>query len=111
MERTLVNSGDLYQLSEELDWQVCSTGQLGDQWYLEDFDPIMDIPNQRYFTGGYSGDVTEASFNDLVQFVVDHHLVLKPEKIFSWEEVPLAHQYLESSHSFGKIIILLAKKA
>ena len=23
MERTLVNSGDLYQLSEELDWQVC----------------------------------------------------------------------------------------
>ena len=22
MERTLVNSGDLYQLSEELDWQV-----------------------------------------------------------------------------------------
>ena len=23
MERTLVNSGYLYQLSEELDWQVC----------------------------------------------------------------------------------------
>ena len=23
MGRTLVNSGDLYQLSEELDWQVC----------------------------------------------------------------------------------------
>ena len=23
MERTMVNSGDLYQLSEELDWQVC----------------------------------------------------------------------------------------
>ena len=23
MERTLVNSGDFYQLSEELDWQAC----------------------------------------------------------------------------------------
>ncbi|MGO4955537.1 hypothetical protein, partial [Ligilactobacillus ruminis] len=56
MERTLVNSGDLYQLSEELDWQVCRVPR------IPNFKPVKkrsfrlswgsSIPN--YFHGKQS---------------------------------------------------------
>ena len=33
---------------------VCSTGQLGGEWYLNGFDPIMDLPANGYLTGFYN---------------------------------------------------------
>lgn len=33
---------------------ICSTGQLGNQWYLEEFDPIVDIAANSYLTSFYS---------------------------------------------------------
>jgi hypothetical protein len=38
-----------------------STGELGGQWTIDQFDPIMDIPNDRYLTGFSSGEVTGAA--------------------------------------------------
>ncbi|WP_373635860.1 zinc-binding dehydrogenase [Listeria ivanovii] len=32
---------------------------------------------------------------------------MKPEKIFKLDEIQEAHEYLQSKHSFGKIIVLV----
>jgi len=41
---------------------VCSTGQLGHKWYLEEFDPIMELKNNVYLTTFYSGNVPQRAF-------------------------------------------------
>lgn len=44
---------------------LCQVGLLGGQWYVEDFDPIMDIPDQTYLSSFYSGNVTQQSLQAL----------------------------------------------
>lgn len=84
---------------------VCSTGQLGGKWFLEEFDPIMDT-NGGYLTGFYSGDVTSQKLNQLLAYIEEFQVMIQPEKVFPLSDVRLAHEYLESQKSFGKTIIL-----
>lgn len=85
---------------------VCSTGQLGGQWFLEEFDPIMDIKANSYLTSFYSNNVDETKLNQLLEFIDENKTIVKPEKVFELKEISKAHEYLESSRSFGKVIIL-----
>jgi NADPH2:quinone reductase len=85
---------------------VCSTGQLGNQWYLEHFDPIMDIVANGYLTSFYSGNVNQRKIDDLLRYVEQYDVQVKPEKIYSLSEVPEAHRYLASHNSLGKVIVL-----
>lgn len=85
---------------------VCSTGQLGGQWFLEEFDPIMDIKSNSYLTSFYSNNVDGTKLNQLLEFIDDNKTIVKPEKVFELKEISKAHEYLESSRSFGKVIIL-----
>lgn len=85
---------------------VCSTGQLGGQWFLEEFDPIMDIKANSYLTSFYSNNVDGTKLNQLLEFIDDYKTIVKPEKVFELKEISKAHEYLESSRSFGKVIIL-----
>lgn len=85
---------------------VCSTGQLGGQWYLEKFDPIMDIAPGAYLTGFYSGNVDQQKLDAMLGYVAKYHVAVKPAKVFSLKEVPDAHRYLASHGSLGKVIVL-----
>lgn len=85
---------------------ICSTGQLGNQWYLPKFDPIEDIAPNAYLTSFASANVDGAKLNRLLDFIEHYHIEVKPEKIFKLKDVPKAHEYLESSHGFGKVIVL-----
>lgn len=85
---------------------VCSTGELGNQWYLEKFDPIMDIAPNGYLTSFYSGNVDQQKLNHLLSYIEKYHVTVKPAKIYSLAEVAQAHEYLESHHAFGKVIVL-----
>lgn len=85
---------------------VCSTGQLGNQWYLEQFDPIMDIAPNGYLTSFYSGNVDQQKLNDLLSYIEKYQVSVKPAKIYSLSEVAQAHRYLESQHALGKVIVL-----
>lgn len=85
---------------------VCSTGQLGGQWFLENFDPITDIKANSYLTGFYSDNVDGSKLSELFEFIETNKLTVKPEKVFELKDISKAHEYLESSHSFGKVIIL-----
>lgn len=85
---------------------VCSTGQLGNQWYLPKFDPIMDLAPNAYLTSFYSGNVDNEKLNAMLKLIEEKHVTVKPTKIFSLAEVPQAHAFLESKQSFGKVIVL-----
>lgn len=87
---------------------VCSTGQLGGEWYLNGFDPIMDLPANGYLTSFYSGNVNSERIQEMLDYIADFHVKAGPEKVFSLSEVPEAHRYLESSRSFGKTVVVIA---
>lgn len=85
---------------------VCSTGQLGNQWYLKDFDPIMDIAPNGYLTSFYSGNVDNIKINQMLNYVEKYHVDVKPKKVFDLKHVADAHRYLEGLNSFGKVVIV-----
>ena len=85
---------------------ICATGILGNQWTLPDFDPIGELAPNSYLTSFQSGNVSASLLNEMLQFIVDHNIDIKPEKVFDLQHVPDAHRYLESGHSFGKVVIV-----
>lgn len=84
---------------------VSSTGELGGIWSVKDFDPIMMIPNNRYLTSFQSGDVKLTWIQDLLNIIEEKHVDVSPSKIYSLPQVDLAHAYLESGQSIGKVVV------
>lgn len=84
---------------------ICSTGQLGGQWFLDTFDPILDT-NNGYLTGFYSGNVNEQELADLFEYLARYQVTIKPEKIYRLNDVSRAHRYLETTLALGKVIVL-----
>lgn len=88
---------------------VCSCGQLGRKWFLENFDPIMNLYSNKYLSTAYSGDVSEKKVQDLFSYIEENQVDVKPENIFELETVWKAHKLMESDKSFGKNIVLLGE--
>lgn len=85
---------------------VCSTGELGNQWYLDGFDPIADLAPNSQLTSFSSGNVTEEKLNQLFATIEEKKIDVQPAKVYRLDQVPDAHRYLESHHSLGKVIVL-----
>lgn len=83
---------------------VCSAGQLGEQWFLEDFDPIMELNNDIYLTTFYSGIVDSLRLDEMLNFVNKYNIVASPSKIFRLNEIQEAHRYIEIEKGFGKVV-------
>ncbi|ASK26401.1 quinone oxidoreductase [Neisseria chenwenguii] len=87
---------------------VCATGQLGGKWFLEDFDPIVELKNDSYLTAFYSGLVSEARIRRLFDYIETYRVDVKPEKVFTLEQVAEAHRFVESREGFGKAVVLVS---
>ena len=85
---------------------ICVTGLLGGKWTLDDFDPLEDLPANGYLTAFHSGNVTERSLQEMLDYVKEHRVDCSPEKVFDLSEMAKAHEYLGSSHSFGKVVVM-----
>lgn len=85
---------------------ICNTGELGGQWYLQEFDPIEALAPDSYLTSFYSGNVNRQRLNELFQYVEKYHILVKPVKVFQLNQLREAHEYLESQRGFGKVIVL-----
>ena len=86
---------------------VSSTGELGGQWDLTDFEPISAIPNNCYLTSFYSGDVQTEVLQALLDLIQAQHVDLAPAKVFSLATVAMAHREIEGKHSFGKLVVVI----
>lgn len=86
---------------------VCSAGQLGEQWFLEEFDPIMELSNDIYLTTFYSGIVDSLRLNEMFRFIEKYNVVIIPSNVFSLNEIQEAHQYIESKKGIGKVVCVV----
>ena len=85
---------------------LCSTGQLGGKWYLEDFDPIVDLAEDAYLTSFYSGNVSEARLREMFDYIEQYAVPVRPARVFSLVETAEAHRWLEGRHGFGKAVVI-----
>lgn len=86
---------------------LSATGELGGVWTIDALDPIIDIPNNRYLTGFYSGDVSSSKMQEMLAFIEKYHIDVTPARVFNLAQIQAAHQYLQSQHSFGKVVVTL----
>ena len=85
---------------------ICSCGQLGGKWYLETFDPIMELENNVYLTTFYSGNISQKKLQELLTYIETEQVPISPERVFDLDNIQAAHDYLESDVAFGKVIVL-----
>ncbi|KRM11900.1 zinc-binding dehydrogenase [Paucilactobacillus suebicus] len=85
---------------------VNMTGELGDKWTVDDFDPVYDVPNYAYLTGFQSGLTSTEELQEMIDLIEKNHIDVKPEKVFKLAETAKAHEYLEGQQSFGKVVVM-----
>lgn len=85
---------------------VCNTGELGGQWYMDGFDPIADIHEGAYLTSLSSGEVTSEKLNEMLDYIRHYKVEVAPTKVYKLNQVKEAHEYLESSHNLGKVVVV-----
>ena len=85
---------------------VCNTGQLGNIWYVNDFDPIIELKNNSYLTAFYSGNVSQAKLDAMFDYIRQFNVKIFIERVFALEQVPEAHRFLQSADGFGKVVIM-----
>ena len=85
---------------------VCNTGQLGNIWYVNDFDPIIELKNNSYLTAFYSGNVSQAKLEAMFDYIRQFNVKILIERVFTLEQVPKAHCFLQSADGFGKVVVV-----
>ena len=85
---------------------VCNTGQLGNIWYVNDFDPIMELKNNSYLTAFYSGNVSQAKLDAMFDYIRQFNVKILIERVFTLEQVPEAHRFLQSTDGFGQVVVV-----
>ncbi len=84
---------------------VCMTGCLGG-WIIEDFEPLADIISESYLTSFDSTNVNKDTIKEMFEFIEKYNIKPYISKIFTLDEISLAHKYLESNSANGKVIIM-----
>ena len=85
---------------------VCNTGQLGNIWYVNDFDPIIELKNNSYLTAFYSDNVSQAKLDAMFDYIRQFNVKILIERVFTLEQVPEAHRFLQSADGFGKVVVM-----
>ena len=84
---------------------VCNTGQLGNVWGVDDFDSIVELKNNSYLTAFYSGNVSQAKLDAMFDYIRRFDVKILIERVFTLEQVPEAHRFLQSADGFGKVVV------
>ena len=85
---------------------VCNTGQLGNIWYVNDFDPIIELKNNSYLTAFYLGNVSQTKLDEMFDYIRQFDVKILIERMFTLEQVPEAHRFLQSADGFGKVVVM-----
>ena len=86
----------------------CNTGILGGLEYIQEFDAIKTIPNNRYLTSFFSNYPTQETIDNLFKFIVEHDITPNIAATFTnLEDIGKAHELMESNKTNGKIIFRL----
>jgi len=84
---------------------ICSAGVLGEKGFLNNFDPIKDIPSGVYLTGFFSNYPSQKKIDDIFDYINKHKLRPLISDIFSLDEIGKAHSLMENNAVNGKVIV------
>jgi len=86
---------------------VCMTGILGNQWTMNDFSPMGDIPSLGRLTVymGESKNLSKELLQDFIDEVAKGSVKLNIDRTFELDEVSQAHRYMEDNLAKGKIVV------
>ena len=65
---------------------------------------LVELPANGYLTSFYSGNVDEGRLQEMLDYVEEYDIDVRPERVFTLGQIPEAHAYLDSSKSFGKVV-------
>ena len=86
---------------------VCMTGILGNSWQFEHFAPMDDIPHTvrlTVYTGG-AEDLDLEAFQRFLRDVETGEAEVNIDRVFGFDEVVTAHEYMESNQAKGKLVV------
>lgn len=85
---------------------VCMTGILGNQWVMDRFEPMVDIPTGVFLTTFTSTPVKERLLTHLFDHIKKHRIKVPIAKVFSLDQIGEAHRFMESDSANGKIVVM-----
>lgn len=86
---------------------VCMTGILGNEWTMNEFTPMGDIPSLGRLTVymGESKNLSKELLQEFIDEVEKGIIKLNIDKVFRLEEVAKAHEYMEENKAKGKLVV------
>ncbi|MHA4736813.1 zinc-binding alcohol dehydrogenase family protein [Dyadobacter sp. MSC1_007] len=86
----------------------CMTGMLSESWSIPDFAPMEFIPATVRLTIYDSGQITSAAedFQEFIDSVEAGEIILPISKTFHLDQIVEAHEFMETNHGAGKIVVL-----
>ena len=87
--------------------KCCMTGVLGDAWDLNNWNPMQYIWNGTYLTayGGHS--MAREDLQEIVDGVVAGDIRVNADRVFAFDEIVQAHEYMEANKATGKVVVSL----
>ena len=90
---------------------VCYAGMLGGQWTLEHFEPMPAIPSTVKLTVYTTHIVNAANSTEPLQRIVrdveSGRLPFNLDRIFRFDQIVEAHQYMEDNRAIGKLVVIV----
>lgn len=88
---------------------VCMTGILGNEWTMDSFTPMSDIPSLGRLTVymGESENLSKELLQDFINEVEKGTIKLNIDKVFKIDFISKAHQYMEDNKAKGKIVVVI----
>ncbi|MGN1362425.1 MAG: zinc-binding dehydrogenase [Methanobrevibacter sp.] len=78
---------------------------LGDIEYINQFDPIKDIPNGKCLSSFFSNYPNQKIIDDIFNIIIDNNIRTKISKVYtSLEDMKKAHKLMETNKAHGKIV-------
>lgn len=84
---------------------LCMSGILGNEWEIDRFEPLVDIPTGVYFTAFTSEIIQEIMLAELFAFIEKHKIKPRVAAVFSLDQLHEAHLLMESNTANGKIVV------
>jgi NADPH2:quinone reductase len=92
---------------------VCNIGMVGDNWIIDRFEPMLAIPSTVKLTIFAAEDIPELVgwdhlgilLEELVAKLADGAYQDMVDRIFSFDEMVEAHQYMEDNRAVGKLVV------
>lgn len=88
---------------------VCQTGYLSNQWRIDGFSPLGEIPSGVYLTSyaGGNGDLPPHLLQEFIDQVEQGRLEIQIDKVFALDQIVEAHAYMEGNKASGKLVVEL----